>query len=150
MTSMSDTAPDLSAVTRFEVIDHTGRTPPVRGSEGPGVIVVAYGVSAELLLQDDGRTLKVFLRDRGTGDTHPDPAGILGRAGTVTSRLTEDDADGLGDLAERSRRAAKTARLTASFGAGPAADVLSQMASHLESAAALADDLVALAESGQA
>jgi hypothetical protein len=75
---MSETTPDLSAVTRFEVIDHTGRKPPVRGTEGPGVIVVAYGVSVELSLQDAGRTLKVFLGELGTGDTHPDPAGILG------------------------------------------------------------------------
>lgn len=38
-------------INRFEVIDETGR------------VVVKYGVSVELLYQDDGRTLKVVLRD---------------------------------------------------------------------------------------
>ena len=38
-------------INRFEVIDETGRA------------VVKYGVSVELLYQDDGRTLKVVLRD---------------------------------------------------------------------------------------
>jgi hypothetical protein len=40
---------DTSAVTRFEVIDETGR------------VLVKYGVTVELSLQDDERTLKVFL-----------------------------------------------------------------------------------------
>lgn len=52
---------DCSAVTRFEVIDHTAGAvsycPEVPRS------VVARGVSVELSLQDDGRTLKVFLRE---------------------------------------------------------------------------------------
>jgi hypothetical protein len=39
-------------INRFEVIDETGR------------VVVKYGVSVELLYQDDGRTLKVFLKDK--------------------------------------------------------------------------------------
>lgn len=40
-------------VTRFEVIDETGR------------ILVRYGVRVALSYQDDGRTLKVFMEDRG-------------------------------------------------------------------------------------
>lgn len=47
----------LDNVTRFEVIDHTLVADPV------GRIVVKYDVKVELSLQDDGRTLKVFLRD---------------------------------------------------------------------------------------
>lgn len=42
-------------VTRFEVIDHT--------SEGVGRVLVQYGVKVEVDFQDDGRTMKVFLRD---------------------------------------------------------------------------------------
>ena len=38
-------------INRFELIDETGR------------VVVKYGVSVELLYQDDGRTLKVVLQD---------------------------------------------------------------------------------------
>jgi hypothetical protein len=47
---------DFSAVTRFEVTDGTGR------------IVVRYGVSVDAHLQDDGRTLKIFLADREDGE----------------------------------------------------------------------------------
>lgn len=43
---------DTSQVTRVEVIAGTGR------------LLVRYDVRAELSLQDDGRTLKVFLTDR--------------------------------------------------------------------------------------
>lgn len=43
----------MAKVTRFEVIDHTKK-------QG-GRIVVEYGVKVELSLQDDNRTLKVFL-----------------------------------------------------------------------------------------
>lgn len=43
-------------VTRFEVIDETGRA------------MVKYGVSVELSYQDDGRTLKVFLKDKNLED----------------------------------------------------------------------------------
>lgn len=43
-------------VTRFEVIDHT--------SEKLGRILVRYGVSVEVSIQDDGRTMKVFLTDK--------------------------------------------------------------------------------------
>ena len=46
----------FSAVTRLEVIDHT--------NNGKGRELVRYGVRVELLLQDDGRTLKVVLTDR--------------------------------------------------------------------------------------
>jgi hypothetical protein len=38
-------------INRFEVIDETGR------------VIVRHGVSVELLYQDDGRTLKVVLRE---------------------------------------------------------------------------------------
>jgi hypothetical protein len=38
-------------INRLEVIDETGR------------LIVKYDVSVELLYQDDGRTLKVVLRD---------------------------------------------------------------------------------------
>jgi len=43
-------------VSRFEVVDETGR------------LIVKYGVSVELLYQDDGKTLKVFLRDHRISD----------------------------------------------------------------------------------
>ena len=42
-------------VTRFEVIDHT--------KDGQGRILVEKGIKVELSLQDDGKTLKVFLSD---------------------------------------------------------------------------------------
>ena len=38
-------------INRFEVIDETGR------------VIVRQGVSVELNYQDDGKTLKVFLKD---------------------------------------------------------------------------------------
>lgn len=43
-------------ITRFEVIDHT--------SEMLGRILVKYGVNVEISIQDDGRTMKVFLTDK--------------------------------------------------------------------------------------
>jgi hypothetical protein len=43
-------------VSRFEVVDETGR------------LIVKYGVSVELLYQDDGKTLKVFLKDHKMRD----------------------------------------------------------------------------------
>jgi hypothetical protein len=45
-------------INRFEVIDETGR------------VIVKYGVSVELLYQDDGRTLKVVLQDIKLRGTH--------------------------------------------------------------------------------
>ena len=45
-------------INRFELIDETGR------------VVVKYGVSVELLYQDDGRTLKVVLQDTKLRGTH--------------------------------------------------------------------------------
>ncbi len=48
-----------SAVTRFEVIDHT--------AGGEGRILTKRGVRVDLLFQDDGRTLKALLTDN-----HPD------------------------------------------------------------------------------
>jgi len=44
------------SITRFEVIDHT--------SKKRGRIVVEYNVNVELSLQDENRTLKVFLTDK--------------------------------------------------------------------------------------
>jgi hypothetical protein len=44
------------SVTRFEVIDHT--------SKNRGRIVVEYNVNVELSLQDENRTLKVFLTNK--------------------------------------------------------------------------------------
>jgi hypothetical protein len=44
------------SVTRFEVIDHT--------SKKGGRIVVEYNVNVELSLQDENKTLKVFLTDK--------------------------------------------------------------------------------------
>jgi hypothetical protein len=43
-------------ITRFEVIDHTKKK--------QGRIVVEYNVNVELSLQDENRTLKVFLTDK--------------------------------------------------------------------------------------
>ena len=43
-------------VTRFEVIDHT--------SKAKGRVVVEYGVKVEVSIQDDGRTMKIFLTNR--------------------------------------------------------------------------------------
>ncbi len=50
---MSET--ETGKVTRFEVINHT--------STGAGRDYIRYGVAVRLDLQDDGRTLKVFLTD---------------------------------------------------------------------------------------
>lgn len=47
------------AVTRFEVIDRTGRA------------YVRYGVSIELSYQDEGRTLKVFVEDSSSSEPTP-------------------------------------------------------------------------------
>jgi hypothetical protein len=44
------------SITRFEVIDHT--------SKQGGRIVVEYNVKVELSLQDDCKTLKVFLTNQ--------------------------------------------------------------------------------------
>ena len=45
----------LKGVTRFEVIDHS--------SKKRGRYVVEYGVKVEASVQDEGRTLKIFLTD---------------------------------------------------------------------------------------
>lgn len=47
---------DTGKVTRFEVIDHT--------STGTGRDFVKCGVDVELSYQDDGDTLKVFLKEK--------------------------------------------------------------------------------------
>jgi hypothetical protein len=46
----------IDKVTRFEVIDHTKKQ--------RGRIVVEYGVKVEVSIQDDGKTMKVFLTDQ--------------------------------------------------------------------------------------
>jgi len=54
--SRGPAASDMTKVTRVELIDHR------YGSPSFGRVFVAWDVSAELSLQDDGRTLKVFVR----------------------------------------------------------------------------------------
>lgn len=49
---------DTKQVTRFEVIDHT--------KDGGGRVLVRHRVHVELSIQDNGRTLKVFLNDRAS------------------------------------------------------------------------------------
>jgi hypothetical protein len=54
-------APDYSAVTRFETIDHTRGLASISLDSTRAVVV--YGARVEFSLQDDGRTLKVILTD---------------------------------------------------------------------------------------
>ena len=54
---------DVSKVTRFEVINH--RAPGTPGARGR--VYVEYDCAIELSLQDDGRTLKVFVTDEPRG-----------------------------------------------------------------------------------
>lgn len=68
--------PDLSSVTRFEVIDHAG--PRASYSPEQARSVVAYDVSVELSLQDDGRTLKVFLGTRAGAKACSNAANLPG------------------------------------------------------------------------
>ena len=60
----SDSAKDQSAseVTRFEVIDESGRA-YVRSN----VLLGSPGIKVELSYQDNGRTLKVFVSRRNCG-----------------------------------------------------------------------------------
>ena len=55
-------------VTRFEVIDLTSEAVESNFKEfsipDMGRVLVKYGISVELSYQDDGRTLKVFLKER--------------------------------------------------------------------------------------
>ena len=51
MTNKADRRIRDKTINRFELIDETGR------------VFVNYDVSVELLYQDDGRTLKVVLKD---------------------------------------------------------------------------------------
>ena len=52
MTTKADRRIRDKTINRFEVIDETGR------------VIVKYDVSVELNYQDDGKTLKVFLKDK--------------------------------------------------------------------------------------
>ena len=47
---------DTETVNRFEVIDHTKSV-----EEGGGRVLTAHDVQVDVSLQDDGRTLKVFI-----------------------------------------------------------------------------------------
>ena len=58
---LPDQTIDANTVTRFEVIDHTARN-SLRA-------LVRHGVSVELMYQDDGRTLKVVLKDSSIANT---------------------------------------------------------------------------------
>jgi hypothetical protein len=51
-TGPSVTVEGMDDVTRFEVVDHHGR------------VMVKYGISVNAQLQDNGRTLKIFLTER--------------------------------------------------------------------------------------
>lgn len=57
----STSTPDHSKVDRFEVIDQTGRA-YVKGG------IYGSPVSIKLSLQDDGKTLKVFVKGRDDGE----------------------------------------------------------------------------------
>jgi hypothetical protein len=55
---MEEFLEQIKKVNRFEVIDHTW--------EKEGRIVVKYGVDVEVSIQDDGKTMKIFLTDKVT------------------------------------------------------------------------------------
>lgn len=70
MAGMAETSPVTAStmteypdVTRFEVINHATQG-EIFASPGSPRLAGAYGVRVTLALQDDGRTLKVFLSDR--------------------------------------------------------------------------------------
>jgi hypothetical protein len=50
---------ELDKVTRFEVIDHTFKM--------GGRVLVEYDVNVEVSIQDEGRTMKVFLTEKIKG-----------------------------------------------------------------------------------
>jgi len=50
----------LQNVHRFEVIDHSG--------DKPGRVLVKDNISVEMSIQDDGKTIKIFLTDGKTTD----------------------------------------------------------------------------------
>lgn len=59
----------VAMVTRFEVINHTkGAGSEVHYIPDAPRSVVAYGIKTELSLQDEGRTLKVFLTDQNAAN----------------------------------------------------------------------------------
>jgi hypothetical protein len=76
---------DTDIVTRCEVIDHREET------HTPGRFYVAYDVMVTLDVQDDGRTLKVFLDDRSDTDVEGEMvSGLKAVFGTVVSRQDFD------------------------------------------------------------
>lgn len=66
---------DVSKVTRVDIIDHRAEFAPYRHDY--------HGVVPELVLQDDGRTLKVFIRD------HPDATAESVRQSVVESATAD-------------------------------------------------------------
>lgn len=47
---------DVSKITRLTIIDHR--------NSGLGILMEEWGVKVELVVQDNGKTLKVFMLDR--------------------------------------------------------------------------------------
>jgi hypothetical protein len=72
-----------------------------------------------------------------------------GRVEAMSDALRLADADGLRDLADRSERAARTARNAVAATEPPADAMLVQLAGHLEAAASSALALAALLEGGR-
>lgn len=60
---------DVTKVTRFEVIDH--RTGELRNGRVFAIKILESEDRIEFSLQDDGRTLKVFLSDVSSGRDVP-------------------------------------------------------------------------------
>lgn len=76
---------ETTKVTRFEVIDH--RT----GVEN-GRAFVSYYCRVESSLQDDGRTLKVFIGDRThDGDGEPAPSASEAPSAPLPEPMTDDE-----------------------------------------------------------
>ncbi len=65
---MSDYTSEAEGVTRFEVIDH--RNPKERTATEAALarVFVAYDCKVMFSIQDDGRTLKIFVNDQDKDD----------------------------------------------------------------------------------
>lgn len=88
-------APDLSKVTRFEVIDHR------EGAQPFGRVFSAWDASGEMSLQDNGRTLKLFLS--GVASRRPDGpsearSDFPWRAQPYTAARKHDPRDGMWEV----------------------------------------------------
>lgn len=77
---MKDETWPFPLVTRFEVIDHRSVTDP----EHRGIVFSALAADVTVALQDGGRTLKVFLKDRDDEQT------VQSVAAEWHTRLSED------------------------------------------------------------